>query len=323
MEFHVIINPAAAAGRTLKLWRRIKPLFDRVRCTVHFSSLDHDIRTICAQLTAHLQENIGIILIGGDGSMNDAVNGIQDFEHACVGLIPCGSGNDMVRDMDLDKDVTKLVEIMLEGRVRRRMDIGETTIFHPVSFMDHQTKQISDGGPDPFVQRFLVSSGFGYDAAICQQVFLSPAKARLNKIHLGSLIYVLIAVRLILRQKNVPVELELDGKKERIEKVTFLSVHNHCYEGGGFKFCPYADAEDGMLDVCEAFGFHVLSFIRVFLHAYNGSQVKYTDHVGQRRAKVIRMHSDVPLWVHCDGEVYCKTRDVQMRVLDEKLQFLL
>lgn len=307
----------------MKLWQKIKPLFDKVSYTVHVSSLSHDIRTICKELTSHLKENIGIILIGGDGSMNDAVNGIQDFKHALVGLIPCGSGNDMVRDMNLDKDVAKLVETMLEGRVRRKMDIGETTIFHPSCFMDHSTKEVSDGGPDPFVQKFLVSSGFGYDAAICQQVFLSSAKAKLNKIHLGSLIYVLIALRLILKQKNAPVQLELDGRKETVEKATFLSVHNHCYEGGGFKFCPYADAQDGQLDVCEAFGFHLGSFIRVFVHAYNGSQVKYTDHVGQRRAKDIRMHSDSPLWVHCDGEVYCMTCDVQMQVLKEKLQFLL
>ena len=102
MKFHVVLNPAGASGGAAKLWKKVKPSFENGGCTyqLHCSSPRHGIEEICREITSG-GEDAALVIIGGDGSVNEAVNGIADLEHTALGFIPCGTGNDMRRDMDI------------------------------------------------------------------------------------------------------------------------------------------------------------------------------------------------------------------------------
>ena len=75
MKFHVIINPGSASGQASLYWSKINYLFKDIDYTIHFSTLDHDIDRICEELTKDLSGDINIIVLGGDGTMNAAING--------------------------------------------------------------------------------------------------------------------------------------------------------------------------------------------------------------------------------------------------------
>ena len=98
--YHIVINPAGAGGRTNECWTVVKKEMDTlgIEYAVHLSSLAHGIKDIMRELTSS-QERVNIILIGGDGSMNLAVNGIVNFQNTYLGLIPCGSGNDLAKSL--------------------------------------------------------------------------------------------------------------------------------------------------------------------------------------------------------------------------------
>ena len=98
--------------------------------------------------------------------------------------------------------------------------------------------------------RFGISAGMGFDAAVCQEVSVSPVKRVLNRFGLGKLIYLLIALKQLAFMTPCPMLLDMEeGRKFYFHKVYFAAVMNQKYEGGGFRFCPDASPSDGVLDV--------------------------------------------------------------------------
>ena len=315
MHFHVVINPAGASGRTGKIWQQLEPVFAESgqEYTVHYSTKEKGIDDLCRELaTAHAEEELNLTVVGGDGTFNQAVNGAAQgaasLAHIRFGLIPGGSANDMVRDMNQPKDDREIAAHILEGITRQTTDIGEV-LYTP----EGETTECS--------RLFNVSSGFGFDAAICYAVDTAPGKAFLNKIGLGKLIYLVQAIRLIFTTKKVPLTLALNSISKTYDHSLFAVGMNHAYEGGGFKFCPHASCTDGQLDLCIANPVHNAAFFRLFPFAYSGAHLKF-DCVDEHRAPQIRITAPEPQWLHTDGEAICRTSDITLRIYKDKLQML-
>ena len=307
MHFDMILNPAGASGKTEKLWGKYERLFKKSgnEYTLHKSTKEKGIGDIVRELTSSGVER-RLVVIGGDGTLNEALNGIADFEHTALGFIPCGTGNDMQRDMSLPKSKKALVKRMLDGEVKRTADVGELTFF---------------GEEGVKKRRFNISSDIGFGAATCAYADKSPLKPILNRLGLGRLIYLVHAVRVCFTAKPADIVIRYDGKGKRYKKCLSAIAMNHCHEGGGFKFCPDADFDDGLLDVVVGTGLSKLSFLRMLSLAYKGRHLSVRG-IYSHRAKVVEMISDKPLWAHTDGEVLGQTRHVIMRITGEKLRLI-
>ena len=96
---------------------------------------------------------------------------------------------------------------------------------------------------------------------------------------------------------------------------------NTKYEGGGFQFCPHAESDDGLLDVCVGNHLSQFDFFRIFPYAYSGNHLKFKG-VTEMKAKEIEIKVEKPMWVHTDGEVNCQSTHIQIHLLKEKLQML-
>lgn len=308
MTFDIVLNPAGASGGAKKLWQTLEPAFKASgrEYRLHCSAPDKGIEDICRELTSRGEET-ALIVIGGDGSFNEAVNGIADFGRTAFGFIPCGTGNDMQRDMGLPGDSRELLKRMLDGEVKRCADIGETT-FHG-----------EDGSVK--VRRFNISSDIGFGAATCALVNESKLKPLLNRIGLGRAVYLVEAIRVCFTAKPAAVKLTCGGRTRLYKKCLCAIVMNHCHEGGGFKFCPNADFTDGKLDICVGNGLNKPEFLRMLPFAYRGTHLKLRG-IFEQRAESVVMTADTPLWVHTDGEVLGRSTRVEIRMLPEKLRLL-
>ena len=96
--FHIIVNPQSSTGRGKSKWEKIEQHFVKSGAAykVHYSSPANSIEKICGELTS-TGEECTLVILGGDGTMNAVVNGIQDFERTKVGFIQTGTGNDLVK----------------------------------------------------------------------------------------------------------------------------------------------------------------------------------------------------------------------------------
>lgn len=320
--YYIIVNPSSKSGRGIRIWQKLKPVFHE-RNIPYKLMLSTHIGHV-AEITREITEtdtDVNLIILGGDGTINEALQGIRDFSKVSIGYIPTGSSNDLSRDMKLDKDPVKILDTILSGRVSRMVDIGILTY-------DNR----SDAAPRPLdkdvkediqdKRYFVVSSGIGFDAAVCEEALSSNIKNILNKLKLGKLTYLGIALKQLITAKPVTCDLYLDDKKHvRADRFLFIASMIHRYEGGGFKFCPNADAADGLLDLCFIGNLPKLLILFALPTAFFGKHYIF-PHIFHYRTQKAEIKTSVPLWVHTDGEVYFKSDRIYLSCEKQKLKFL-
>nr|WP_318693121.1 YegS/Rv2252/BmrU family lipid kinase [uncultured Treponema sp.] len=307
--YHFIVNPVSRSGKGLKLWQQqIEPELktQNIEYSVEFSKERGDVTNIVAKISsaAKNESNCIIVILGGDGTVNDAVQGIKDFENTTLAYIPTGSSNDFARDLKLPKSVKKNLRRILSAKAPVLMDVGQV-----------ETERGT--------RRFAVSSGLGFDGAVCQKSVHSILKKRLNKIGLGKLTYLGIALNQIINAPKVDAEITFaDGKKVNAKNLLFFAAMVHKYEGGGFKFCPKADAYDGELDFICAANKTVPGILLALPTAFFGFHSIFKG-IDIYRFKTAEIKTSIPLWLHTDGEVGYKAQYLNFSQLEQKLKFIL
>lgn len=287
--FHFILNPVSRSGKGRKLWDTvIEPYLQaaQIQYEAHFSREAGDIIRLAREITSAPGTGLcHLVILGGDGTIDEALQGISDLARVALGYIPIGSGNDFTRDMPIPRDPLKALKRILEAKETTAVDIGVTTY--------------GDGSS----HRFIVSSGIGFDAAVCEETNRSEMKGFLNKLGLGKLTYLGIALKQLFASRAVSCQIRLDGGEPiSIRKILFVAFMNHMNEGGGFKFAPRADYRDGLLDLCVVGDLSkalILAACPPLLWA-NTICSGASRPIGRKKW---RFRPLPPLWVHTDGEV--------------------
>lgn len=283
--YYFIVNPNSKSGYGKKIWRTVQSELRKKKipykaCLTKYTG---HAKKLCRFLLETSDEYIDLIVVGGDGTLNEVLDGITDPGRIRLYYIPTGSGNDFARGMQLPGSPLKACQLLLGSAREISMDIGSVT----TQGTGH---------------RFGVSTGIGFDAAICHEALKSPLKTFLNHLHLGKLTYVFIAVKQFILCKPADFQVLLDGKTKRLfRKAYFAAIMNLPYEGGGIRFCPDASPNDRLLDVCCICGVGKLRFLFLLLACVLGVH-KRCQNVHIFRCKSINIKSSIPLPVHRDGE---------------------
>ncbi len=294
----------------MEIWKRLKERLDRehVPYAAYLTERTGHASELAARLSAHGGGAVpkALVVLGGDGTLNEVLNGLSISSSVTLAYIPCGSGNDFSRGMKLPRHPEKALDRILSSSQVRYIDYG---------ILSYQSKH-------PAHRRFLVSSGIGYDADVCQNMFTTKLKPFLNRFHMGKLSYLLIGIKRIVLCKSANGCLTLDGgKKVLLKRIRFISAHVQKYEGGGFRFAPGADASDGLLDLCVVSGVSRLGLTFLLLASLFG---KHTSCNGVRiyTCREASLSIDRPLLVHADGESCYGQTEIGFRCEQEKIRFL-
>ncbi len=309
--YYFIINPHSRSGKGLGIWQQIRRRLDQERVPYEFYLTERPghATELAATLTSPRHpdgEPKTIVALGGDGTLNEVLNGLSMSVPVTLGYIPSGSGNDFSRGMKLPQNSGKALHWLLRSKKVRSIDYGI------LSYTDGR----------PAHRRFLVSSGAGYDAEVCQNLFITRLKKFFNRLHMGKLVYLVIGVKRIVLCKSVDGCLVLDGvKKINLKKIRFISSHIQKYEGGGFRFAPKADPADGYLDLCVVSGVSRLRLTAILAASLVG---KHTHLKGVRTfsCREASLHTEKPLLVHVDGEICGRQTDISVRCVEQKVRVL-
>ena len=302
-EYDFIVNPKASSGMGEMIWKMLEPELKKRRVVyrVHMTRKRGHAAEIAKALTLDGSEHT-VVVLGGDGTVNETVNGICFPEKATLGYIPTGSGNDFARGLGLPKEPLEALGIILRREKTIHMDIG-----------------VLSGKKS---RRFLVSAGMGFDAAVCHEVCVSHLKVLLNKIGLGKLSYAAVALDRLIKGRPVRLALTLtDGETKVFEKTYFAAFMNLPYEGGGFKFTPKASPEDGLLDVVVVHGLSLPKVIFLLLLASGGKHVGFKG-VSVLRCTGLKAEAETALPLHTDGEPGFLRKEIMASVLGEKLNVI-
>ena len=242
---HLIINPASKSGKGVHIFERLEPYLIKQKADyqTYFTTGNGDATIFIREIIdTSVVIPVKVIVLGGDGTINEVLQGIDDFSKVILGYIPTGSSNDLARDLQLSKDPIVNLNSILDGKKTVTMDIGQITY--------------EDGSS----RKFAVSGGIGFDAAVCEEAMYSAIKDFLNHIGLGKLTYLGIALRQLFTAKKASCDLYIDDNDPiHINRLLFIASMVHKYEGGGFLFCPEASYKDGLLDICAVGNISIVS----------------------------------------------------------------
>lgn len=283
-DWLVIVNPNAGQRKGIKDWKQISTLL--VENNIPFKSVFTSRRNHAISLTRSF---IGkgfrnFLVVGGDGTLNEVVNGIFT-QNKCaakaitVALIPVGTGNDWCKTFDVPLDYPGAIEVI--GRARcLRQDVGK------VSYHQHAQKK---------TRYFINVAGMGYDALVAQK-----ANRQKDQGKGGPLSYFLNIFSSLFYYHSITVDLAVDGQQERLDLFS-LNVGIGRYNGSGLKQTPQADPTDGLLDLTAIKKISKLDVIRHVKKLYDGSFVQLPQ-VNTYRGKSFRINGTRELFLETDGE---------------------
>ena len=318
--FYCIVNPKARSGKGKEIWDRLEYKFleKGIDYEVYLTKGPAHATRIASKITTEpgfaKELPIKLVVLGGDGTINEVINGISDFEKVLLGYIPIGSANDFARDMDYPQGTDELIDIIVQGKPVRRLDIGKVS-FNSLPEMRKDGKEEES----TITRLFDVSCGIGFDAAVCEEAVTSGTKSFFNKIGLGKLTYGTIAIRQLFKADKFPCDIELDnGQNIHLDRFIFAAAMIHHYEGGGFNFAPEADLTDGKFDLCFAGDMPNARMLVALPFSFFGNYY-WIKGVGHYVTQKCTIRTGAPLWVHTDGEVSVKSDNITIECLQQKL----
>ena len=310
--YYFIVNGNAGAGRKKNIWKNIlQP--ELIRRGVHYREYEcsypgHGAK-LASQILSEHPEELMIVVVGGDGTFNEVINGITDFTRVTLSYIPAGSANDLGYALGISDDPLRALTRILDGGIIYAMDLGKTTFYQ-----DHTTRY------------FAISSGIGLDAEACSHAE-GKLKAFLNRIHLGKLIYMVNTVKLVLSYpategKLVFVNANGEQKERRVHRLFFLAGMNQPYEGGHLAMAAGARSNDGKLsfalaqNLSNVQALFSLALLSVKLH----ERIPGYEVVDARACHIMLKDN---LEVHTDGETFGGHWNITIECLPKKLQMRL
>lgn len=234
-----------------------------------------------------------IVVVGGDGLMNEVVNGIMEAtggkipQNFVLGTIPTGAGNNFAKELGIPKDIQKAFLIIKQGRIIP-IDIGKVN--------------------DRFFANCL---SFGFDALINKVA--NDIKTKYQFLPKGAS-YLLAAIKEIII--NIPL-FEIEIKNEEIDfkgKVILAAITNTPSYGTIFKINPSAKVNDGKLDICII---KPVGKIRAFLDLYRVSQANHVHLPEMKLFKLSLLTVSSPQFLpwEIDGEVQEPAKEFKIEVL--------
>lgn len=323
--YYFIVNINGGSGKVKKTWARVREELKRrnVLYKAFRTKSPEHAKAIAGKISKLADGDIHIVVVGGDGTINEVLNGIIAFDRIVLSVIPSGSGNDFARGLGISKDPVEALDRILDpyGETKK-IDIGCLTI--------SGEKRL-----------FGISSGIGLDAIVCKKALNSKIKNVLNKLNLGSLTYLILTVINLFSMSYIDTEIEIYdadknedmdekdrhiAKDKRLElkdklilnKMIFVAFMNVKAEGGGVPMAPYAACDDGKLSLCIASDISKLNafFKLPLLVMAKQEKIKGFKLIDAKKV-VIRIKE--PAVVHVDGEYVGDETMAVVECLNNKL----
>ncbi|HNY15638.1 MAG TPA: diacylglycerol kinase family lipid kinase [Bacteroidales bacterium] len=283
-EWFVVINPNAGNGKGSKDWERISGLFSNEGIKTHSRFTEKKGHAIQLAREAMAEGFRKIISVGGDGTMNEIVNGIFTQDHCppsdvVIGMIPVGTGNDWGRMFGIPLVYEGAVKIIRENKTMPH-DVGTITFFS------------SEGQQKRY---FMNIAGLGFEAVVVQKTNKQKDKGRSSQaVYLYNLISSLISY------KRPLINITIDGKTTAT-KAFSVNVGNGRYCGGGMRQTPDALPDDGLLDITVIKDMGRIEVIKALKILYDGTILSHPKIDGYRSTN-LKVTCETALYAEADGE---------------------
>lgn len=301
--YYIIANPKAGKRNGKRNLEKVKRFFDErgAKYLVYETTRSGEATEIAAKLTASTKRVLeeaaladggtaaendatfaacgadkarasftDIVIVGGDGTVHEVLNGIADVSSCRLGLIPSGTGNDFAEAANIPVKAEAAARLILDGEAK-------------------ETNFLTVGGV-----RCMNVGGLGMDV----DVLVRCKKGRVK----GKLKYFISLLQSMFAFKGYRIVIE-SGERREEHKALIAVACNGTQIGGGIRICPAAVIDDGKLDVMAVECMGKMQIVKAFFYLMKGKVLDYpsAEHFLCERVKIIPAS---PCTVQLDGELY-------------------
>jgi len=283
----LVVNPRSQGGR---LGRRWKDIADTIGRAFPFEEAITEAPGDATRLTREALRGGAerVVAIGGDGTINEVVNGFFDDRGAAVApeaslaVIPFGTGGDFRRTVNLPTELADAARVIAANH-RRKIDVGRL--------------EFTAAGGARAARMFANIASFGVSGVVDRLVNESGKR-------LGRLSFALATARATWSYTNQRVQLVFDGRDRVEATINTVAIANGRYFGGAMMVAPHAEVDDGQFDVIAMGDFGFADLLRSGRRLYQGTHLTM-DKVTARRARVVEAEPIDPgavIELDVDGE---------------------
>lgn len=279
MKHLFLVNPAAGSGRAEK------DLAPRIRQACIDAEADFEIHLTesadeIVEYTMRQAESgahIRFYACGGDGTLNNVLNGIVGHPNAELAFVPCGTGNDFSRNFENEACFSDIPK-QLEGQAVA-IDAIRTGDTYAVNMVN-----------------------IGVDCDVVAEV----KHLKKHPLLKGSLAYGAGVVKVLSRGKTYRMLLELDDGTVIDEELFLAGIANGSYCGGGFRSAPHASVSDGKIDVCVVRPVKGLKIVKMLVGYRKGTHLddpRFAPYIIYKKCNRLSIEACEPMNVSVDGEI--------------------
>jgi len=282
MSTVAIVNPKSANGKAAEVWNKVRAHLPGPVKTLETKAPGHGIQLTAEAIKSGAQI---VIAVGGDGTINEVVNGFFEAEHlisrdASLAIIPHGTGSDFRRVLNLPFDDKKAAAVIYSGTPR---------------MLDLMKVQYTAQDGMRALRYSINITSFGMGGAVAARA------NRSSKAFGGRISFLVATLQTALAFAGNSITLTLDGSKTIDAKVTNVVVGNGQYHGGGMWVCPGASIDDGVMEVTLIRNLTLFELIKSLPALYNGHIYGHPK-VESYRAKQVQADSEDLALIEIDGE---------------------
>jgi len=250
----LIVNPNAGSGKCKKNWPTIQKLLKRAKLETEIEFTERKGHAI--EITKQFIKKgfHKLIVVGGDGTLNEVVNGIFTQNEAepksmVLGMVPVGTGNDWCRTFHVPTKYIDAIKLIRD----------EKTVVQDIGLVDFHN--------NTFPNRYFANvAGIGFDATVAHSANKLKDQGKGN-----ALSYMLILLKTLLKYNSKPMQLKVGEQANYKERMFSIGIGIGKYNGGGMKQLPNAIANDGLLDITIIKKISKWTVIKELKNLYDGS----------------------------------------------------
>lgn len=283
-KWFAIVNPQAGSGRGRTDWPHIESLLKSKGVKFSYVLTEHKYQAVELTVNAINQGYKKILAVGGDGTLNEIVNGVfiqklHPTTEINIGVIAVGTGNDWFRMYKLPATYEGKVDAIKNEKLFLQ-DVGK------VEYEESKVKQI---------RYFANAAGIGFDAEVARRTNRLKESGRK-----GTLLYIGSLIRALFDYKASYINVSINDEK-LTGSIFSMTIGIGCYNGGGMMQVPNAISDDGLFDVTVIRHIKKFGVIRNIYRLYNGTILRHPK-ISGHRGSLLSVSSNPPVGLEVDGE---------------------
>ena len=290
MNLIIIANPYSGGGSGKQQFDCLINycLKNNITFSTYLTQYAGEMIEIIPRIIQNLTSEHKIIIIGGDGTLNEAISAlIQCNQEIPVAYLPAGTGNDFAREMTLTYDIPTFIKHLYNETIKNL----EIISYHEK--LSHK-KGIA-----------INSLGFGIDAAICQLNTIQ-AKSQKKRFGLNKLSYLTPIIDAFKNHQEFQASIQVDDEPVQIaDKNLLVGLFNHSYFGGGIQFVPTAKQNSHHFEVVVDRDVTTKVILKAFPFILLNKQhfEQFPKHLLTQTATKVCIKIQQPILMQTDGEV--------------------